>query len=309
MRTLVTGGSGFVGRHLVDALYDRGADVLAPTSKECDLRSYTTVAEYLNQESFDHIYHLAVDTKAGKYSETHQVEDLERNTLINTNIVRYWREHSKTALFLGLGTCCSYREGLEDFGIEENYLQGHPSEGLRTYALSKRMLLENLRAHSNQYCMRYSYLIPATLYGPGFSTNDNHFIFDFIRKISTAKANDEEVELWGNGTQRRELLHIDTAVQLMIKLSKEPIDIMNIGTGKSQYLRTYANLLAELMDFDHKRIVWNRDEYSGCLARGLETAQLREHLGIPLEETEFYVPLVKGLKECVDYYEENFGNG
>ena len=308
-RTLVTGGTGFLGKHLANRLYEGGADPLVTNTTFGNALDYQGLCADLKGEKFDIIFHLAANTKAGDYSDTHAVQDMELNTLINTNMVRWWREHNKDAIFVGMGTSCSYSFG---HGKETQYLDGHPEGSLRYYGWTKRMLLESLRAHRKQYGMQFKYFVPPTLYGRDFREDDGHFIFDFIRKIYKAKETGEPAVLWGDGTQRRHLCHVDFATSLMLELYNRDTesDIINIGAGEAQYLATYANLICAILGVDPlTHIFWDRKAWIGTPVKGVSVSLLSDILGYLPTDHPDYVPLVKGLTDCIEYYEEHFGSG
>ena len=112
---------------------------------------------------------------------------------------------------------------------EENYLVGLPGKDLFTYAMTKRMLLTGLMAFEKQYGLKWLCFIPSTLYGPGFQQHDNHFIFDLVRKIYNGKHYGDEVELWGDGYQRRELIYVEDAIDAMLNLLDQENEIFNLG--------------------------------------------------------------------------------
>ena len=68
-------------------------------------------------------------------------------------------------------------------------MQGEPVKSLYTYAMTKRMLLQGVRALHQQYQLQWLCVVPSTLYGPGYHTDGRqmHFIFDLIRKILRGK--------------------------------------------------------------------------------------------------------------------------
>ena len=192
MKVLVTGATGFLGKHLCSKLKERGVEVHISNTKIANLSKIENLYIF-NNIKFDYIFHLAAATKAGDYCLTHQGEQWENNQLLNTNILIYWKDHQPQAKFISMGTSCSYPADLPM--TEENYLIGQPGNDLYTYAMTKRMLLVGLKAFQKQYGLRWLCFIPSTLYGPGFEEHDNHFIFDLVRKIYNGRHHDTEVEL------------------------------------------------------------------------------------------------------------------
>ena len=178
MKILVTGCSGFFGRHLVEILEAKGWELHFSNTQVGNLMCDKNLHIY-NSIKFDYIFHLAAHTKAGDYCLHHKGEQFEINQRINSNILKYWNDHQRQAKMIAMGTSCSYSPELPL--TEDNYLKGQPDEGLYTYAMTKRMLLVGLKSYAEQYGLKWLYFVPSTLYGPNFEENDNHFIFDFIK--------------------------------------------------------------------------------------------------------------------------------
>ena len=170
-KVLVTGATGFLGRHLVKKLKSLEYDVSISNTKFGNLNNIDNMKIY-NTIKFDYIFHLAARTKAGDYTLYHKGDQWMNNQLINTNILCYWKEFQPQAKMVAFGTSCSYSPEYTNL-IEENYLDGIPDKTLYTYAMTKRMLLVGLKSLSEQYNLKWVYLIPSTLYGPEFELDDS----------------------------------------------------------------------------------------------------------------------------------------
>jgi GDP-L-fucose synthase len=285
---LVTGGTGFLGRHLVPKLESLGHRVFISNTKE---RSLEDTDSWDSLPKMDYIFHLACHTKAGDWCLHNSGEQWEINQTINTNMLKYWRSHQPQAKMLAMGTSCSYSCDLPM--VEEHYMSGDPDEGLYTYAMTKRMLLQGLRAINKQYGLNYSYFIPSTLYGPGYDSEDKHFIFDLFRKIKNG-VNGESVTLWGNGNQRRELIHIDDAVGLMLNLMDTDVPIVNLSSGEDYSIKQYASEICKLLGYDPDRIDYDESKYVGVLRKNLDVTLIKKL--VPSFE---FTPLSEGIK-CLD---------
>ena len=246
MEILVTGATGFLGTALAARLESLGHRVVALGSRTCDLTKENSL-EAFDDRRYDQIYHLAAWTQAGDFCLYHMGEQWINNQQINTNVLSWWQARQPQAKLITMGTSCAYAPDREL--VEENYLEGQMIESLFTYGMTKRMLYAGLLALSKQFGLRYLYLIPSTLYGPGYHTDGRqmHFIFDLVRKILAARAGGPPAVLWGDGHQKRELVFIDDFVDTAILLAgKVDNELINVGAGSELKIREFAAMICDL---------------------------------------------------------------
>ncbi len=300
MNVFVTGGGGFLGQHLIAALKARGHRVTAPTSREADLRKQGSLDGFA-AEKYDQVWHLAAWTQAGDFCLTHAGEQWVINQEMNTNVLSWWQRLQPQAKLISMGTSCAYAPDLEL--KEPYYLLGEPIESLFTYAMTKRMLHSGLLALNKQYGMRYLTLVPSTLYGSGYHTDGRqmHFIFDLIRKILRAKFYGEEVVLWGDGTQRREIVLVDDFVEAALFLAEHrENDLVNIGSGAEHPIRHFAALICEEVGYDPAKIGYDTTRYVGAKSKCLAIEKLRE-----LHPGWVQTPLDAGLRKTIGWFLDN----
>ena len=294
-KVLVTGLSGYFGRHLNEGLKQLGWEIYLSNTRVANLMDDKNLHIY-NDMKFDYIFHLAAHTKAGDYCLYHKGEQFEINQTINTNILKYWREHQSQAKMIAMGTSCSYSPNMKM--SEENYMIGEPDAGLYTYAMTKRMLLVGLNSYAEQFGLAFSYYIPSTLYGEDFDLNDSHFIFDLIKKIYRGKHYSEDVVLWGDGYQKRELIYVKDAVDIILNtLDLDRKLVLNLGVGHEFTIREYANTISTVIGYDPTKIIYDESKYVGVRSKKLETDKL-----VNLYPDVRFTSLNEGLIKTIEYY-------
>ena len=291
MKVLITGSTGFLGRHLTKHLKKLGWDLFECNTKTANLMCDKNL-HIFNKIKFDYIFHLAAHTKAGDYCLYHKGEQFEINQRINSNILKYWSDQQPQAKMIAMGTSCSYSPDLPM--TEDNYLKGEPEEGLYTYAMTKRMLLVGLKSYAEQYGLKWLYFVPSTLYGPNFEESDNHFIFDFIKNCYQAKYNDKKFVIWGDGTARRELIYVNDACELMLKLLNRENEIINLGGGQDHSINRFAEYVCKAFDYNPQLIERDLSKYVGVKSKLLDITTTAT--------INLLTPLTEGLEKTVEWY-------
>ncbi len=293
MKILITGASGFVGRHLVKALEAQKHKVVSFNSNNF------TQMWYCQKDSFDVIIHLAVKTAAGGYCQNHPGEQWIVNNSINSDMLAYWTQFQQRATLITFGSSCGYNKDVVK--TENNYLTDEPEEGYEVYGMVKRNLLVGLKALAKEFQMDSNYLIPSVFYGPDYDLEDKHFIFDLIRKIVGAKNGGEEVILWGDGTQERELIYIDDAIDIIMACMNNPEapKMFNLSSGHTYTLKEYAQVICEIVEYDYNLIKWDTNAFVGSPSKKLINTHLKGYK---------FTPLKTGLEKTIKYYENSISS-
>lgn len=273
---MVTGSTGFLGKTLCPILKENGHQVTEVSSKSCDLQSSSSLNQF-NAQRFDQIFHLAVWTQAGDFCVHHQGEQWLINQKINTNMLDWWKREQPQAKLIAMGTSCAYDP---TYPLEEKYfLSGAPIESLMGYGMTKRMLLCGLRAFHLQFGLNYLFLIPSTLYGiQGYHIDGKqlHFIFDLIRKILRGQYYGESVVLWGDGEQKRELVHINDFIDVMLRISTtESNQEFNIGEGQEHSIKEFARMICDQTGYPFSKIQFDLNRYVGARSKVLNNTQIK----------------------------------
>ncbi len=299
MNIFITGSSGFLGSELKKKLEDSDFDLTYPSSRNCDLLLDQSLKNF-TATRFDIIFHLAAWTQAGDFCLKHPGEQWINNQKINTNVINWWKEYQSTAKFVFMGTSCAYAP--ESNFKESEYLKGEPIESLYTYAMTKRMLLQGALSIEKQFGLKWLCLVPSTLYGENYHTDGRqmHFIFDLIRKIIRGKELGEKVELWGDGFQRREIIHVSDFVKRLLFLTKNfDNEIVNIGAGEDYSIREFAEIICDIVGYNANSIIYDTTKYTGSKQKKLSVEKL---LSIYPEHTEQLISLKSGISSVINWF-------
>jgi len=295
----ITGGGGFLGRFLIKEI-SKKYKIYAPNSKELDLLNYSDLKKI--KKNFDYIFHLAAWTQAGDFCLKFPGDQWLINQKINTNILNWWKAQNPKAKLIIIGTSCSYPENKKL--IEKNYMHGEPNESLYTYAMTKRMLLQGVRALNKQYKMKWLCVVPSTLYGPYYHKDGRqmHFIFDLINKILLGRYFNKKVTLWGDGFQKREIINVQDFVKNTLKIFKKTNnEIVNIGAGKDFTIREFAKKISKIVNFDHNKIVYDKTKYVGAKNKKLEIKKIMKLIpGYKKNQ----IKIDEGLIETIDWFRD-----
>ncbi len=308
-KVLVTGGKGFLGKHVVQALKIARAYVLVPAHSEMDCLDRYQIDDFIGYHKPDIVVHLAARVGGIGANQAEPARFFYENMLMGLNIIHASAMWS-VQKFLLLGSCCSYPKFAKLPQLEEYLFSGYPEDTNAAYGIAKRSLIVMLNSYRQQYGFNGISLIPANLYGSGDSldTAKNHVIPAMIIKFLHAKAkNAPNVTLWGTGKPTREFLYVedcaDAIVQALEKYDQEYA--INIGTGEEISIKELSQLIAKKVEYKGE-IVFDTSKPDGQPRRKLDTEKAQFSFGwkaqTPLEEGLIYT--IEDITRRLD----NFGN-
>ncbi|WP_145264505.1 GDP-L-fucose synthase family protein [Planctomycetes bacterium Pan216] len=298
---VVTGGAGFLGRHVVQRLRKDGCrKVIVPRSREYDLCHDADVCRLLKNAEPDVIFHLAAKVGGIGANRDNPGSYLYENLIMGTQLIERSRQFG-VSKFIMVGTICAYPKFTPVPFKEDDLWCGYPEETNAPYGLAKKLLMVQLQAYEQQYKFQGVNALLVNLYGPGdnFDLHSSHVIPALIRKFIEAKNKRESVvPVWGTGKPTREFLFAEDAAR-GLKMAAEKLDDaepVNIGTGHEIAIKDLAEMIAAKVGFDGE-IAFESDKPDGQPRRCLDVTRAKERLGFEAE-----ISLSEGLDRTINWY-------
>lgn len=300
-RVVVTGGAGFLGRHVCAALAAYGpASIFAPRSRDYDLRRRSEIDRMLRDANPDVIIHLAAVVGGIGANRQHPGRYFYDNAVMGIELMEASRLAGVEKL-ITTGTICSYPKFAAVPFREDELWNGYPEETNAAYGLAKKMLIVQAQAYRQEYGFNAVSLLPVNLYGPhdNFDPRTSHVIPALIRKaVEAREANSQELIAWGSGRASREFLFVrDAAVGIALAADRydDPAPV-NLGSGHEIVVRDLARLICDLVGFEGE-ISWDDSKPDGQPRRCLDTSRAKEAFGFTAKTR-----LEDGLEETIDWY-------
>ena len=246
MRALVTGGCGFIGGHLVDELRKRGDEVAViddlssgtlaniPGGVELYERDLKGMDNAI--DSVDIVYHLAAssDVRAGLENRWGQM----RENLLTTYDLLEWMAQGGARDLVFTSTSAVYGEASLEVG------EGHPTRPISIYGSSKLACEGLISAYAHLFDLRVLEFRLANIVGPRAKKG---VVPELVAKVVRAKAEGRnDLEILGDGTQRKSYLYVDDCVGGMLSQRPGPdLEIYNLGSGDSLTVNQLANAITD----------------------------------------------------------------
>lgn len=305
-RIVVTGGAGFLGKHLQQELRDRGVppeNVQVPLIEDYDLTHETDVVRFYQEMRPTIVIHLAAEVGGIGANRANPGRFFYANMTMGLHLIEQARLHD-IKKFVQIGTICAYPKFTPVPFKEENLWNGYPEETNAPYGIAKKALLVMLQAYRQQYGLNGIFLLPVNLYGPGdnFDLQTSHVVPALIRKFCYAiERGENKVVIWGTGSASREFLYVKDAARA-IALATEKYDgpdPVNLGAGFEITIKDLVEKIKDMTDFEGE-IEWDTSKPDGQPRRCLDTSRAKQ-----LFDFEAKMPFDEGLRETINWWKTN----
>jgi len=303
-KVLVTGGTGFLGRHVVEELRSRGAtSIVLPRSAEVDLTDARATDALVAGEKPDLILHLAAKVGGIGANQRHPGTFFRDNMAMGLNVLESARKHGTTKVVVA-GTICAYPKFAPVPFREDDMWNGYPEETNAPYGIAKKALLVMAQAYRQEFGSNFVMLFPVNLYGPhdNFDLETSHVIPAMIRKFDEARAaGRDKVVLWGDGSPSREFLYVEDCARGLVDAAEryDDPDPVNLGSGHEISMRELATMIGDKVGFAGS-IEWDTTRPNGQPRRLLDVSRARDRFGF-----EATTPLDSGLDRTIEWFKAN----
>ena len=302
-RIYVAGHLGLVGSAILRALQQKGFEnLITRTHSELELKDSTAVREFFADTKPEYVFLAAAKVGGIHANNTYPAEFIHENLLLQANVIHEsWRHEVVKLIFLG--SSCIYPKQCPQPIKEEYLLTGKLESTNDAYAIAKIAGIKTCQSYNKQYGTNYLSVMPTNLYGinDNFHPENSHVVPSLIRKFHKAKImNSESVNIWGDGTPRREFLHTDdlAAAVLFLMENYNDSEIVNVGCGQDQTIMELAETIQEVVGFKGY-LNFDSSYPNGTPQKILDISKIK------LLGWKPSIPLKEGLKQVYRWYEEH----
>lgn len=295
MKILITGSTGLLGRNIVEGCTLKGVTLLTPSHKELDLLYWSNVIDYMRLHKPDLVIHAAGLVGGIQGNMNRPVDFLVQNFDMGRNVIMAAREVGVPRL-LNMATSCMYPRDMEGSLREEDILSAPLEPTNEGYAIAKSActrLCEYITQENNG--LLYKTIIPCNLYGKydKYDLVTSHLVPAAIRKVYEAHRDGRDtVEIWGDGTARREFMLASDLAHLIwyasTRLETMP-QTLNGGIGKDYSINECYAVIAQAVGFTG-RFVHDLNRPVGMKKKLMDVTKLRAFGWTHQHELETGIP-------------------
>ena len=303
-RVVVTGGAGFLGGFVIEALKARGfPEIFVPRVEDYDLRTREAIVRMFKDARPTMVIHLAAVVGGIGANREHPGKFFYDNAIMGIELIEQARQF-KLRKLLVVGTICAYPKFTPVPFKEENLWNGYPEETNAPYGIAKKALLVQCQSYRQEYGLNAIFLLPVNLYGPrdNFDPASSHVIPALIKKcVDARRRRDKFIECWGTGKPTREFIYVEDAAEGILRAAESynKPDPVNIGSGMEISIKELVESIAKLTGFTGE-IRWDPAKPDGQPRRCLDTSKAEREFGFRAR-----TPFLEGLRKTIDWYEQH----
>ena len=297
----VTGGNGFLGKHLIRLLSQKNPKKISIVDhKDYDLVNNNDVIRFYKDQKPNLVFHLAATVGGIGVNQRNPGKFFYDNAIMNLQVIHN-AYVSNVEKIISIGTVSVYPENSPVPFLEENIWNGYPESTNAPYGIAKRIMHTHSLSYRKQYDFNSIMVILTNLYGPddNFKKDTSHVIAALIRRFFEAKKNNaEEVVVWGNGNSTRDFCYIEDIASGIISAAENYDESMpiNLASGKEITIKEIAEIIKKEIGYKGK-IIWDKDMPIGPNRRNVSIDLANKKINFNPK-----ISIKEGIKKTVDWY-------
>ncbi len=297
---LLLGSTGMTGKFCKELLLKREAVVFSPPKIDCDLSNPLEI-DSLFSEPPDYVINLAGYNGSIKTNRERPATIFSLTTRINQNVMDCSQMYGVKKVVTPL-TSCGYPPYVIPLS-EPYYLVDSPHESIQPHGYARRFIYLYGKYLNKQFGNKFIFPVFNNLFGPHDRFNEPDrikFAGSIIKKIVDAGLEGKKsIELWGDGSPRRELLYAEDAAEALIRCLEYYEDYeecVNIGPQLDFTIKEFAERVKSILSWDGE-IIWNNNMPNGQMVKILDNSKMKNALN-------WYPPttLDQGITNTIIYY-------
>ena len=304
-KVLLTGSTGFLGRHARPALEERYGreNVASVSSSDYDLMDPSAVHRMFDDVRPDVVVHLAAYSGGIGANRAYPADFYFRNTLLTALTFEEAAQRKIGKLIYTMGGCSYPATAISPID-EDQLFCGYPQAESAGYSTAKMMGVVAARSYRQQYGLNATVLIPGNLYGEydNFRNGESHVVPAMVRRyFESMRAGLPEVEMWGTGAPTRDFTYAGDVARILPFFidSYDEIGPVNLCTATSTSIRTLADTIARLVGYDGE-IKWDETKPDGQMIKIFSSERMKA-LGLSCSTS-----LEDGLRRTIDWLAMNY---
>ena len=294
---LVTGGNGFIGRHLARELRNRGNEVWVadlvndphPKSIRCDVREFRQVERLVNAHRFDFVYHAAAEY--GRWNGEDYYENLwNTNTVGTKNVVRLQEQKKFRLVFFSSAEVYGDYDGT----MSEDVMDKIPIKQMNDYAMSKWVGELQVLNSASMFGTETVRIRPFNVYGPG-----EHYTpyRGFIPKFIHSTINGEGYVVYLG--HRRTLEFVEDFVRAVATISEnfKPGEVYNLGGDKQYDIKEVSDEILRALGKNDSKVAYKETEGFTTKIKTPDSRKAKRDLGF-----ECKTNMRDGIKRTVNWF-------
>jgi GDP-L-fucose synthase len=302
MNVIVTGGSGMVGKYLIE---------LQPSwtylsSKDLNLLNREEIDSFFKTARPDVVIHLAAKVGGIADNIKYPMEYYSENVLMNTNLIDACISFG-VYKFIGVLSSCAYPDVSPMYPLTEDMLHDSlPNVNNLGYGIAKRSMAIQIDI-ARKLGLNYSYIIPSNLYGKYETGNffSKHFVGSLLDKILTAeRTNSKSITLFGDGTPLRQFTYAGDVASILNELvTKDISENLNVSNDENLTIDQMARMALDVTGNSDIQIHYDSTYPNGQYRKDISIEKLKKVLpGFK------FTSYIEGISKTYDHMKTNTTN-